>query len=142
MERNDILYTRQATENKNGGLFDRNIVSSKNKPFIPVKKGLDVNKYGGYKGITPAYFALIEFTDKKGSRHRLIEAVPLYLRADIDNDSNVLRDFYKNVLGLENPVVILNRIKKNSLLVAIISAIVTGILEYISGFMIYYIIDS
>ena len=116
MERNDILYTRQATENKNGGLFDQNIVSSKNKPFIPVKKGLDVNKYGGYKGITPAYFALIEFTDKKGSRQRLLEAVPLYLRADIDNDSNVLRDFYKNVLGLENPVVILNRIKKNSLL--------------------------
>lgn len=60
---------------------------------------MDVNKYGGYKGITPAYFALIEFTDKKGSRQRLLEAVPLYLRADIDNDSNVLRDFYKNVLG-------------------------------------------
>ena len=115
MLRNDILYTRQATENKNGGLFDQNIVSSKNKPFIPVKKGMEVNKYGGYKGVTPAYFALVEYTDKKGNRQRMIEAVPLYLQADIEKDMSVLVDFYKNILGINNPRIILNRIKKNSL---------------------------
>ena len=116
MERNDILYTRQATENKNGGLFDQNIVSSKNKPSIPIKKGMDVNKYGGYKGITPACFALIEYTDKKGNRQRMIEAVPLYLLAEIEKDDKVLTGFCRNALGLNNPIVLLKGIKKNSLL--------------------------
>ena len=116
MERNDILYTRQATGNVNGGLFNQNIVSCLNQPSVPIKEGMDVNKYGGYKGISPSSFALVEYTDKSGNRQRMIEAIPLYLNDAIVKDQNVLIEFYKKILGLKEPSIILIGIKKNSLL--------------------------
>ena len=58
---------------------------------------------------------MVEFTDKKGKRQRLIEAVPLYLKTEIENNLSVLTDFYKNVLNLQEPIIIINGIKKNSL---------------------------
>ena len=59
--KNNILYTRYATCNK-GAFFDQQIKGPKDNPSIPLKKGLDL-KYGGFKSVTPAYFALVESED-------------------------------------------------------------------------------
>lgn len=117
VSRNDILYTRQATRiqsGQNGGLFDQNIVSKTKNPSVPIKKGMDVKKYGGYNAVTPACFALVESRNRRGALQRSIEAVPLYLKNRIDEDESVYVDFCKDVLGLIEPRIVIPEIKKNA----------------------------
>ena len=120
MKKNNIQYTRYATMNKtgqNGGYFDQNPVGKDQNPGVPLKKGLDVNKYGGYKTVTPAYFALVESVDKKGKPIRSIEAVPLYLIKQFESGEASFEKYCEKVYGLKQPRVIISRIKKDSCLV-------------------------
>jgi CRISPR-associated endonuclease Csn1 len=63
-ERNDILISVRAFE-KQGKLFNKEQIKSpgkspgKGKSRIPIKKGLDVERYGGYTGSEAAYFSYI-----------------------------------------------------------------------------------
>ena len=119
MKKNNIQYTRYATTNKtgqNGGLFDQNPVGKDKKPSIPLKKGMDVKKYGGYKTITPAYFALVEY-EKKGKKLRSIEAVPLYLKQAFENGTENFEEYCAKEYGLNNPKVIIPVIKKDACIV-------------------------
>ncbi|MEA5026243.1 MAG: type II CRISPR RNA-guided endonuclease Cas9 [Erysipelotrichaceae bacterium] len=116
MGRNDIRYTMYTTVNK-GNLFDQQLVKKTNNPSIPVKKGMDPAKYGGYKKITPAYFALVEADGKKGKRQRSIEAVPLYLLREFEKEQNRFLDYCTKEYGLINPKILISMIKKNSYLV-------------------------
>lgn len=130
MRHNDVLYTRYATENKsgqNGGFFDMQIVSKNANASVPIKKGMDVNKYGGYKTVTPAYFALVESTDKKGNVQRSVESVPLYLKDKIEKNEEEFITYCEEVYGLSNPKVILPKIKKDTLF------IVDGFLIHLRG---------
>ena len=113
--KNNILYTRYATCNK-GAFFDQQIKGPKDNPSIPLKKGLDL-KYGGFKSVTPAYFALVESEDKKGAKQRSIEAVPLYLAKQFEKNQQIYVDYCAEKYGLKNPVIILPKIKKDSLFV-------------------------
>ena len=116
----DIRYTRLATENKcgqNGGFFDSQIVSKTANASVPIKKGMDVTKYGGYKTITPAYFALVTSENKKGTIQKSIEAVPLYLKEAIEKDINIFIDYCKDTYKLKNPSILLPKIKKDTLFV-------------------------
>lgn len=116
----DIRYTRLATENKcgqNGGFFDSQIVSKTANASVPIKKGMDVTKYGGYKTITPAYFALVTSENKKGNIQKSIEAVPLYLKEAIEKDINIFIDYCKDTYKLKNPNILLPKIKKDTLFV-------------------------
>lgn len=118
MRQKDIRYTRYATENKrgqNGGFFDSQIVGKDSNPSIPIKKGMDVKKYGGYKTVTPAYFSLVQSVDKKGNSQKTIEAVPLYLKEAIEKDPEVFLEYCRQEYGLKDPEVILPKIKKDSL---------------------------
>lgn len=68
INKRDIQYTQQVTTIKrgqNGGLFNQQLVGKDENASMPVKKGRDVNIYGGYKSITPAFFTLIESEDKR-----------------------------------------------------------------------------
>ena len=112
--KNNILYTRYATCNK-GQLFDQQIVSPKANPSIPIKKGMDISKYGGYKSKTPAYFALIEYEDNKGNKLRNIESIPLYMEKEFIRETDKLITYCEEVYGLLKPRIIIPRIKKNSL---------------------------
>ncbi len=120
MKKNNIQYTRYATMNKtgqNGGYFDQNPVGRNQNPGVPLKKGMDVNKYGGYKTVTPACFALVESEDKKGNRIRSIEAVPLYLKKQFESGAASFERYCEKEYGLRNPRVILGQIKKDTYLV-------------------------
>lgn len=116
----NIQYTRYATTNKsgqNGGLFDTQIVSPKNNPAIPVKQGVDMAKYGGYKSRTAECFALVESKDKKGKIQRSIEAVPLYLKEQIEKEPEVFLRYCEEDYGLLSPRVIIPCIKKDAYLI-------------------------
>lgn len=117
MLKNDIQYTRYATINKsgqNGGFFDQNPVGKDQNPGVPLKKGMDMGKYGGYKTVTPAYFALIESEGKKGKIQRSVEAVPLYLKRQFEEGSASFEKYCEDVYGLKNPKIIIRQIKKDS----------------------------
>lgn len=111
----NILYTRYATCNK-GAFFGQQIKGPKDNPAIPLKKGLSL-AYGGFKSINPAYFALVESENKKGAKQRSIEAVPLYLVKQIEKNQQIYVDYCAERYELKNPVVILPKIKKDSLFV-------------------------
>lgn len=120
MRKGQIQYTRYAITNKsgqNGGFFDQNMVGKDQNPGVPMKKGMDVRKYGGYKTITPAYFALVESEGKKGERIRSIEAVPLYLKQRFESGMDSFAEYCEQEYGLKKVKVILERIKKDACLV-------------------------
>lgn len=117
MAKNDILCTRQettVTSGQNGGLFNQNIVSRKDNASIAIKEDMDVEKYGGYKSVTPYCFALVESLGKKDKKMRTIVAVPLYLREKIEQDSSVFESYCRNKLGMKEAQIIIMGIKKNT----------------------------
>ncbi len=119
--KNDILYTRYAMTNK-GELFDQNPLKatgdkSKQTTLVPLKKGKEVWKYGGYNSITPSYFMLVESKDKKGNYIRTIETMPLYREKEFSKNEEFLLNYCKEVHKLKEPKIILKCIKKNSLLI-------------------------
>ena len=124
--KNNILYTRYATCNK-GAFFDQQIKGPKDNPSIPLKKGLDL-KYGGFKSVTPAYFALVESEDKKGAKQRSIEAVPLYLKKYFETTPQAFVEYCITEYKLKNPIVIIDKIKINSLI------IINGYPMYLRGY--------
>lgn len=121
LARNDILFTRYASCNK-GGLFNQMIVGApeeaeKAKVLIPIKKGMDTRKYGGYTSVTPSHFILVESDGKKGKKVRTIEVVPLYRKKEFEKDPDALLRYCEEFYGLKNPRIILPCIKKNARLV-------------------------
>lgn len=82
-----------------------------------MKKGLNVNKYGGYKTVTPACFALVESENKSGKLIRSVEAVPLYLKEQFESGESSFERYCEVMYGLRNPRVIISQIKKDSCLV-------------------------
>lgn len=116
VKKNDIQCTRYATTNK-GQLFNLQIVGAESNAAVPIKKGMDVTKYGGYKSLTPAYFSLVESIGKKGEKIRTIEAVHLYKVKEFESDIKKFEQYCKEIYSLKEPKVIIAKIKKDSVLV-------------------------
>ena len=125
MKKNNVLFTRQAIEKKhgqNGGFYDQNMVSA--APGLQPIKGsderlLNTERYGGYKTVTPAYFMLVKYKDKKGKVVRRIETLPLYMKNDFENDVDYRRNVLKSFAhdnNLEEPEVLIDKIRFNSLI--------------------------
>lgn len=114
LNKNAILYTRPVTLNK-GELFNRKMVSPKNNPDVSIKKGLEVEKYGGYKSKLTAYFTLVEYKDSRGKVCRNIESIPLYLEKEFNKYPQKLNAYLEENYGLTEARVIIPKIKKNTL---------------------------
>lgn len=114
IDRDNILYT-EMTYCENGKLFLDTKARKGENSGLPIKKGLDRDKYGGYTGIATSYFALVEF-EKKGKRLKQITGVPIYVSNMLKYDENALLNYYKK-LGYENVQIIIPKIKKNSLII-------------------------
>ena len=118
MRRNDILYTRLAGFRKtgqNGGFFDENIVSKDKNAKVPIKKGIDTSKYGGYKTITSSHYSLIESESKKG-KQLSIQAVPLYLKEAFTKDESKFIEYLSTECELVNPKIFLPIIKDETII--------------------------
>ncbi len=111
IEKNNILYTRMPHEVK-GQLFDLQIMSA-TKGQLPIKNGLDIDKYGGYNKVSGSYFCVVEHTDKKGKRIRTIEPVYIYKKQLYESASI---EYCKSELGLTDPVIIAKQVRFDALL--------------------------
>ncbi len=128
MAKNNVLFTRYATEEK-GGLFDQMPVK-KGKDLMPLKGSdprlCNTEKYGGYDKIKGAYFVLVEHT-VKNENQRTLEYVPVYLAKDIERDNAVLMQYLAEKLHLVQPRILIPKIKINTLFN------VDGFLMHLSG---------
>ncbi len=119
MRRDNILYTR-APYVGTGQLFDLNVTKrsgnsdeeSSNERRIPIKKGMDIAKYGGYNSIRTSYFALFEHDSGKGAIRSLIP-IPVLVGRDVDEEI-LVRHAIK--LGLVSPRMILPCVKLDATL--------------------------
>lgn len=123
MEKNTPLITRMNYE-EHGSIADQTIYSAneakkaKGVGYLPVKardsRVMDTTKYGGFKKFTGAYFFLVEHTVKK-KRVRTLEAMPLYLKDQLDTVEK-MEQYCREVLGLLEPNIRLKKIKMYSLI--------------------------
>lgn len=115
MQKNSVLFTRLATEVK-GGFYDQKIVK-KGKGQAPVKSSdkrlQNIAVYGGYNKLSIAYFCVIEHEDKKGCYVRKIEGIPVLYKEEFEKNP---QNYCIARLQLKNPIIVVPRIKINSLL--------------------------
>ncbi len=114
MEKNNILFTRYATEQK-GAFFDQQPVKKGNGQ-MPLKTGdarlADFNKYGGYNKVKGAYFALVLHTEK-GKRVKSFEPVPVYLAKEFETHPEKLLPYFAS--QLQDAEILLPKVKINTL---------------------------
>ena len=119
VDQNDILYT-EYTYREKGGLFNETLNKKGDGKLIPLKKGLDPTKYGGYNSATTSYFTMIEFDGKKKDERVVnIVGVPIYVSNQLAHNKNAVIEYFENMEGLKNVKIIegFECIKKNALLV-------------------------
>ncbi len=119
MDRNTPIITRQAFEQR-GELYDLQPISkhkAKKENYVPIKaaneKMKDVTKYGGFTSLNPAYFVFVEYGSAK-KRQRCFAVVHSYWASSIKNNEDLVTHLKDR--GYENPIVIADKIKKNSLI--------------------------
>ena len=117
------LLTRMSFE-ENGALADQTIYCADEAEkvnaigYLPIKSSEErlhqICKYGGYKKYTGTYFFLVEH-EVKGKKIRTIEALPLYLKKELDSNEKI--EYYcREKLGYVNPSVRVSKIKMYSLI--------------------------
>lgn len=121
MGKNSPLITRMNFE-AHGQISEATLhggKTAKQESYIPLKSSdsrlHDVTKYGGFKSVKVTYFFLVEH-EKKGKRIRTLEAMPLYLREKIGDNTELLTQYCEEELGLIKPDVRMARIKIQSLI--------------------------
>lgn len=115
MSKNNILFTRYATQ-KSGGFYDQTLMR-KGKGQYPIKTSdsrMSIEKYGGYNKIESAYYFLVDHLIKE-KLQRTIEYVPIYLAKNIAADSSLLIEYCIDTLGLVEPKIIIPKIKVDTL---------------------------
>lgn len=94
-KKNAIHLTRYAFCRK-GGFFDQNPVK-KNKELIPLKKGLDTEKYGGYNRPAASFFILTRYTFGKKTEVMVMPVEVLEANLFMKNDEFALRYAKKTI---------------------------------------------
>lgn len=115
MGRDNIFYTEYTYCGK-GELFNETHKNKKGGSKIPLKKGLDPQKYGGYFSPKTSYFSFIEFEDKKGQKVRTIVGVPIYVANMLEHKEDAFLEYCKSILGLCHVKILYPKIKKNALI--------------------------
>lgn len=117
MQRDNLLYTEYTYCSK-GELFDATLQKKGKKNVnIPLKSGLDIEKYGGYQGASTSYFAQVEFDGKKGESVKNIIGVPIYIANRLSQNPSAFEDYCRDVKGMTNVKILVPKIKKNTLMI-------------------------
>ncbi len=95
MKRNNILFTRKCFVGK-GKLFEQTI-APKGRGKVPLRKGLDVEKYGGYSGVVVAYFVLLKIMDAKGNIEYRLDQVPVHFVKQLESEEAKMDYFQKRL---------------------------------------------
>ena len=104
MAKNNIRYTRYSFKQK-GGLFDQLLVK-KGSGQVPIKENgpiSSIEKYGGYNRPSAAYFALVEYKDKKNKTIRQLVPIDAYKEKDYLENPN---RFVSEIVEFDSKVII------------------------------------
>lgn len=102
------LYLTNRTYIDDGQFWQQTIYSphskdKKTQPHIPLKKNLDIKKYGGYSGKGYAHFFIYSVLNKKGNVEYRFDGVPLYIAANINRDDRgALEQYAKQLVEVDN----------------------------------------
>ena len=86
--------------------------AKKGGSLFPLKKGMSVEKYGGYKNLTGSYFYIVEHTKGKKT---LTTILPVYLYNVAEYERDPIA-YSRQIHGLVNPKIIVKKLPKNSIL--------------------------
>ena len=119
MEKNDPFVTRQARE-VHGELYDLQPMKQ-GKGQLSLKKGLPIERYGGYNKIVGSYFILVAYTVKKkrknavATRQKSIEFIPLYKAEELKKNPSELCKYLAQQLGVDEVEILIPKIKFGTL---------------------------
>lgn len=104
-------------EKQTGGYYNINALKavneqSKNKNLVEKKDGLEIYKYGGYSGIQPAYFIVVEYKDKNKIKKEIM-SIPIMVDELINNGRLSIEEYLNKQLGTAEYTVVKNKIYKN-----------------------------
>lgn len=99
MYQNDIIVSKK-TEIRTGKFYDENL-SKKGTKGAKLKKDLDINMYGSYSGVNPAYASLVRYKVNTKEKQRLI-GIPIYIDAQSKNNNLIKLYYIKELLNLKN----------------------------------------
>ena len=98
-EKNNVHYTRFAVI-KQGGLFDEQPVK-KDKGLIPLKQGLDTERYGGYNKPAASFYLLARYTlaAKKQEKGLMLVPVELLSKNEVLSSEAAAQEYVLNMIG-------------------------------------------
>ena len=110
MAKNNPIITRMPREVK-GELFDLNIMPA-GSGQLEKKRGMNIQKYGGYNKLTGSYYFVAEYLEKS-KRVRSIETVYLYAEKLYRDDPI---KYCMDILHLQAPRIVCREIRADALL--------------------------
>lgn len=108
--KNSVRHTRMPKEVK--GAISKATIYPKGTGQLPIKQGLDIEKYGGYSYVKGAYFCLVEYTLKK-KRVRTLEPVYIHLKEKFEKNPI---EYCTDYLKLQEPAIVEKKIFIESLI--------------------------
>lgn len=117
LKKPSMQVTRYAFTNK--GSFYNEMAEKKEEenidaPRKEVAPYTQTDKYGGYKSLTVAYFAVVQSTNKKGNLIKTIEAIPVLENYKRGGEENKVLE-YLSSQGLNQPRLLVPKIKIKTL---------------------------
>ena len=125
----NCLVTKKLEEGT-GQFYDETIYgkpsNSGKKDLIPLKTGLDIQKYGGYSGVKNAYSVAIEYRNKKRVEKKLV-GVPVQVSYVINQGKYSLQEYLQRE-GYQEVKILRDKVLKYQLIKD------KGSLKYITSF--------
>ena len=117
VQKTSMCVTRYAYTNQ-GAFYDETVYSKTDSAISVARKDCapynQIDKYGGFKSLKTAYFAIVESKDKKGNLIKTIEAIPILVDYQARCNPNAVTE-YLLVGGLVEPKLIVPKLKVKSL---------------------------
>ncbi len=117
VSKTSMSVTRYSYTNK-GMFYDETVypktdegIKAPRKEFAPYN---NVSKYGGYKSLKTAYFAIVESKGKKNKTIKTIEAIPVLIDYKSKNNPNAVQEYLLQS-GLKEPRIIVPKLKIKTL---------------------------
>lgn len=112
LKKPSMTITQYAFSNK-ADFYKQTVCGKGDSAITAPRKGAgalsDASKYGGYKGQSTAYFAIVSSVGKKGEAVKYIEAVPVLTTYQAKSDDGAVQKYFESYL--KNPVILVPKVK-------------------------------
>jgi len=88
----DCYLSRMLIENT-GEFYHQTLYSPSQKPVIPLKKGMPVEKYGGYSNENKAYCSIFKYTNQKNKVEYELIGIPIQISYEIKQGKITLEEY-------------------------------------------------